>query len=211
MGIRLPTPSNCPNSVSELMAQCFKEEPKDRPHFSEIKSSVLHSYKLIMDTVNSTKNEDNDCVAEVQYSDFNLENTYLNMKQHNRNFHEGKNVTFDEDQLLNENSTSQENIANESDKMNEPLQYLTPIAKYQTFEPPKDNIDSKSPNSANQKIEYKRGLSSSSDELAIKSFSSLEFLRKLPYSKSLPNPLYMLSLDDIESLHRINELSNKGC
>ena len=134
MGVRLPIPSNCPKSIWELMAQCFKEEPTDRPHFSEIKSSVLHSYRLIMDAVNSTKNEDNDSVPEVQYSDFNLENTYLDMKKHNRNFHEGKYVTFDEDQFLNANSTSQEDTSNESDKMNEPLQYLTPITKYHAVE-----------------------------------------------------------------------------
>jgi hypothetical protein len=35
-GTRLECPKNCPKEMYQLMRQCWKEKPSDRPNFSEI-------------------------------------------------------------------------------------------------------------------------------------------------------------------------------
>ncbi|XP_038066655.1 angiopoietin-1 receptor-like [Patiria miniata] len=47
-GYRMPKPSNCDSEMYELMLQCWKEDPKDRPPFKRLASvlgTMAHSHK----------------------------------------------------------------------------------------------------------------------------------------------------------------------
>ena len=217
MGIRLPVPSNCPKAISELMKQCFMEEPKKRPSFSEIKSSILHSYQEIIQATNRTTKEEKECNKIVQYADIQMENSYSNMKKQNRDFQEGRNFSNNEDHLMCLNPSLSFCSASENDKIHESLQYLTPLTKNNTFSDSDAIIGNKLLFSNNAEkdskksyvnIEYKKCLSSSTKDVRTSLLSSANLLSKRPSSKSCPNPLYLLNLDDVESLRRISDSPN---
>ena len=123
MGIRLPSPLNCPEAMAVLMKQCFIEEPKNRPPFSEIKLSVIHSYQEIIQTGDAMENVEKELSEVVQYSDIKMERRYLDMREHNRDFQETKNFLISGDQEMASNPSLCKPIAHKSDHISESLQY----------------------------------------------------------------------------------------
>ena len=46
-GTRLPKPSNCPETIYELIKSCFCEIPHQRPSFDEIKNDLKLAYDAL--------------------------------------------------------------------------------------------------------------------------------------------------------------------
>ena len=45
-GLRLPTPTDCPEGVELLLKQCFYEDPTKRPDFADLKKDLLAAHDL---------------------------------------------------------------------------------------------------------------------------------------------------------------------
>ena len=85
-GIRLPDPDHCPTSIALLIQSCFKEEPNDRPSFSQLKTTIYESH-------NNLKRQNEEAMSnaiggelEVRYADIQMEERYIKMKKENNNF-----------------------------------------------------------------------------------------------------------------------------
>jgi outer membrane biosynthesis protein TonB len=44
-GYRMPAPERCPEEVKQLMLNCWREDPQERPSFSEIYKELLSAFK----------------------------------------------------------------------------------------------------------------------------------------------------------------------
>lgn len=93
-GIRLPEPESCPTSMADLIQQCFKQEPTERPSFSDVKEVISEEYAKLRRTP-TTFSQDEQLhqyatihKKELQYADLDLENKYLEMRIKNREHQE---------------------------------------------------------------------------------------------------------------------------
>merc|ERR1712018_797889 len=98
------------------------------------------------------------------------------------------------------------------------LQYLTPINKNNAFSDSNAVLSNKILLSKNElkecgrsyiNLEYRRVLSNSTKDVTTTLSSPKEHLCQLQPSHSCPNPLYMLSIDDVEALHPMSDSVNK--
>lgn len=60
-GYRLPCPPKTPQNVYQLMSRCWRYEPENRPHFSEIKRELEERYiELKNEQTEQISNKDSD-------------------------------------------------------------------------------------------------------------------------------------------------------
>ena len=205
MGVRLPTPPNCPETIADILRQCFIEDPRNRPTFTEIKSMISQSHRESLRKVISVNDEEKEFNAIVQYADLEMESTYLNMRKQNRDFQDKKIFSEREEPLLRATLSSSAPKTVKSNQMYEPLHYSTPMTKSVNSMDSNAVIKKQSVDSSYYQKEYKRYISLSSKDITTHPSSSPEYQNKLTLSKSCPNPLYFLTSDDIECLNQIKD------
>ena len=88
--MRLPTPKSCPPSIASVIQQCFREQPAERPSFSDIKKSIETAYRHLRQTPTSMAQIESVEEENLQYADLQFEERYLEMKVKNRNYQENK-------------------------------------------------------------------------------------------------------------------------
>ena len=91
-GIRLPEPEKCPNNIADIIQQCFREDPHDRPDFDMIKQLIENEYDLLITHHNASEvsNEEHEKllyenVIFLQPSkDDKMKERYLDMRRQNK-------------------------------------------------------------------------------------------------------------------------------
>ena len=200
MGVRLPTPPNCPETIADMLKQCFIEDPRSRPSFTKIKSVISQSHRENLRKVISVNDEEKEFNEIVQYADLEMESTYLNMRKQNRDFQDEKRFSELEKPLMRATLSSSVPKA-----MHEPLHYSIPMTKSFNSKDSNEVMKKQTVDSAYHLNEYKRYISLSSKDITTQPYSLPEYQNKLTLSKSCPNPLYFLTSDDIECLHQIED------
>ena len=102
IGIRLPTPVCCPVEIGGLIQSCFKEEPTDRPSFSDLKEKISNSHAAIRRAESNNK-APLDIISDqevVQYADVQMEERYLDMRKNNKSYQEYKNSGGNENKFV---------------------------------------------------------------------------------------------------------------
>ena len=205
MGVRLPTPPSCPETIADMLRQCFIEDPWNRPTFTKIKSIISQSHREILRKVISVNDGEKEFNAIVQYADLEMESTYLNMRKQNRDFQDKKRFSEREEPLLRATLSPSAPKTDRNNQMYEPLHYSIPVTKSFNSMDSNEAMREQPMDSKYQKKEYKRYISLSSEDITTQPSSLPEYQNKLTLSKSCPNPLYFLTPDDIECLHQIKD------
>ncbi len=66
-GYRMEKPVYAPNFIGDIMADCWKKEPKDRPHFSQLEEIIGSNMESSLSSYY--------CVMNAPYEKFNYEKT----------------------------------------------------------------------------------------------------------------------------------------
>ena len=210
-GIRLPTPYSCPPAIANLIQTCFKEQPTERPSFLEIKNSVSLAYKGIKRASAAAVKIEIENQEVVHYADIRMEQQYLEMKKHNKNFGDimkmNARVTFDAASLTASYTTnmgeyvSVQNINASMSKMPSSWsESRDPLLN--KFEDPKVGVNignrhSMSPVSPISS-EHKRHFSFAAGEDPTPIVRPQKRYSGLTPAKSYPNPLYMMGLENLD-------------
>ena len=219
-GIRLPAPDNCPTPISLMIQACFKEEPNERPSFSELKATISESHKSlkrgnIIEASNGAGN-----YLEVRHTDTQMVERYLMMKRENHNLHIRNKVRLDTPDLSiksancsNDAKSMEDSFANDvgsylslqnmisggfnkpsSEHRNECPQISEPdVIRRGFLNPDRTN------NARSMTPGFPRNSSFSAGEDLAPLLQEQKHLTKLTPSKSYPNPDYILNLADHES------------
>ena len=68
-GVRLPQPYCCPNPIADILKQCFKENPSERPSFSEIRCSIQLAHNQLRELSNASPETEPTTEQGLDYAD----------------------------------------------------------------------------------------------------------------------------------------------
>ena len=217
-GIRLPAPDHCPRPIENLMINCFRELPLDRPSFEKIKEYVSIAYNDVTKFYNNNKLNTIHEQPEVDYTDLGMEEQYLDMRTQNKNFKELHKPGVNDNKLIRFDSRRSRASFKKEELLYASLQNMnTGIAE----STPLDVSPFKNLSHQNMSIKkgsfgsilspgYKRFFSYSDIEGPIKlALNEQKICPGLTAAKSYPNPYYMMSLASIDVRNPSNDCSDK--
>ena len=214
-GIRLPTPYCCPSTIANLIPTCFKEQPTERPSFLEIKNSVLLAHSEMKRASAASNKVEVENQEVVHYADIRMEQQYLEMKKQNQNLEDimktqtnySSRVTFNPASLtasfttdvgryvsLQNVNSSMSKIPSSWSESHDPLLYNIENSMDGVNIGNHHSISPVSPISP----EYKRHFSFTAGEGPTPILRPQKRYSGLTPAKSYPNPLYMMSLENLD-------------
>ena len=215
-GIRLQPPQNCPSSISDLIQQCFVENPTERPSFNEMKRSIEHAYGQLRQTPTTTIQVEYVGEEKLDYADIQFEERYLDMKSKNRTYQENikTDQTTAKEKVVVDTKTLKTSFANDTRR------YLSVQNMSSSHNPVSSNIPWHLNTTLNEKSKsiqdgidvknypllstpgigsHKRCVSYGGEDPTAPLQPELLSPRLVP-AKSYPNPAYMMFLTELNKI-----------